>query len=56
MDREAPLLTDVARLPVREVVSALTLGLGTVVFDYMAKQPRGEDPGFFSNSYITIRN
>ena len=34
---------DVARLPVREVVSALhfkadlTLGLGTVAFDYMAK-------------------
>ena len=36
-------LADVARLPVREVVSALhfkadlTLGLGTVVFDYLAK-------------------
>ena len=36
-------LADVARLPVREVVSALhfkadlTLGLGTVAFDYMAK-------------------
>jgi len=36
-------LCDVARLPVREVVSALhckadlTLGLGTVAFDYMAK-------------------
>ena len=35
-------LTDVAKLPVREVVSALhfktdlTLGLGTVVFDYLA--------------------
>jgi len=35
----------VARLPVREVVSALhfkgdlTLGLGTVAFDYMAKEP-----------------
>ena len=36
-------LADVARLPVREVISALhfkadlTLGLGTVAFDYMAK-------------------
>ena len=36
-------LADVARLPVREVVSALhfkadlTLGLGSVAFDYMAK-------------------
>jgi acetoacetate decarboxylase len=36
-------LCDVARLPVREVISALhckadlTLGLGTVAFDYMAK-------------------
>ena len=36
-------LADVARLPVREVVSALhfkadlTLGLGTVAFDYLAK-------------------
>ena len=36
-------LADVARLPVREVISALhfrtdlTLGLGTVVFDYLAK-------------------
>src|SRR4029077_17640567 len=36
-------LADVAKLPVREVVSALhfktdlTLGLGTVVFDYLAK-------------------
>jgi len=36
-------LTDVAKLPVREVVSALhfrtdlTLGLGTVAFDYLAK-------------------
>jgi acetoacetate decarboxylase len=36
-------LADVARRPVREVVSALhfkadlTLGLGTVAFDYMAK-------------------
>ena len=49
MDRPAALglfphaLADVARLPVREVVSALhfkadlTLGLGTVAFDYMAK-------------------
>jgi acetoacetate decarboxylase len=36
-------LADVARLPVREVISALhfkadlTLGLGTIAFDYMAK-------------------
>jgi acetoacetate decarboxylase len=36
-------LADVAKLPVREVISALhfrtdlTLGLGTVVFDYLAK-------------------
>jgi acetoacetate decarboxylase len=36
-------LADVARLPVREVVSALhfkadlTLGLGSIAFDYMAK-------------------
>ena len=36
-------LADVARLPVREVLSALhfkadlTLGLGTVAFDYLAK-------------------
>ncbi len=36
-------LADVARLPVREVVSALhfkadlTLGLGSVAFDYLAK-------------------
>jgi acetoacetate decarboxylase len=36
-------LADVAKLPVREVISALhfkadlTLGLGTVAFDYMAK-------------------
>jgi acetoacetate decarboxylase len=36
-------LADVAKLPVREVVSALhfkadlTLGLGSVAFDYMAK-------------------
>src|SRR5256885_1006106 len=42
LDDEGP-LADVARLPVREVVSALhfkadlTLGLGTVAFDYMAK-------------------
>ena len=36
-------LADVAKLPVREVISALhfkadlTLGLGTVAFDYLAK-------------------
>jgi acetoacetate decarboxylase len=36
-------LADVARLPVREVISALhfkadlTLGLGSVAFDYLAK-------------------
>ena len=38
-----PALADVARLPVCEVISALhfktdlTLGLGTVAFDYMAR-------------------
>ena len=50
LDLHAHVLADVGRLPVRRIVSAvhftadLTLGLGTVAYDYMADDPADRMP------------